>query len=61
MVRVPTKEGQSSGEVAAEVMRVLEASNPGVVLKSTEFVGPQVGDELAATAAQRWRWSWSGS
>lgn len=46
-VRVPTKEGQSSGEVAAEVMRVLEASNPGVVLKSTEFVGPQVGDELA--------------
>ena len=47
VVRVPTKEGQSSGEIAAEVMRVLEASNPGVVLKSTEFVGPQVGDELA--------------
>lgn len=47
VVRVPTKEGQSSGEVAAEVMRVLEASNPGVVLKRTEFVGPQVGDELA--------------
>jgi len=47
VVRVPTKEGQSSGEVAVEVMRVLEASNPGVVLKSTEFVGPQVGDELA--------------
>lgn len=47
VVRVPTKEGQSSGEVAAEVMRVLEATNPGVVLKSTEFVGPQVGDELA--------------
>lgn len=47
VVRVPTKESQSSGEVAAEVMRVLEASNPGVVLKSTEFVGPQVGDELA--------------
>lgn len=47
VVRVPTKEGQSSGEVAAEVMRVLEASNPSVVLKSTEFVGPQVGDELA--------------
>ena len=47
VVRVPTKEGQSSGEVAAEVMRVLEASKPGVVLKSTEFVGPQVGDELA--------------
>lgn len=47
VIRVPTKEGQSSGQVAAEVMRVLESSNPGVTLKSTEFVGPQVGDELA--------------
>lgn len=47
VIRVPTKEGQNSGEVAAEVMRVLEASTPGVTLKSTEYVGPQVGDELA--------------
>ena len=47
VIRVPTKEGQTSGEVAEEVMKVLEAANPGVVLKSTEYVGPQVGDELA--------------
>lgn len=47
VIRVPTKEGQTSGQVAEEVMKVLEAANPGVVLKSTEYVGPQVGDELA--------------
>ncbi len=47
VIRVPTKEGQTSGEVAAEVMKVLQAKTPDVKLKSTEFVGPQVGDELA--------------
>ena len=47
VIRVPTKEGQTSGQVAAEVMKVLSAKTPGVQLKSTEFVGPQVGDELA--------------
>ncbi|BBF22575.1 protein translocase subunit SecF [Sutterella megalosphaeroides] len=47
VIRVPTKEGQTSGQVAAEVMKVLEKTTPGVHMKSTEFVGPQVGDELA--------------
>ena len=47
VIRVPTKEGQTSGQVAAEVMKVLQAKTPDVKLKSTEFVGPQVGDELA--------------
>ena len=47
VIRVPTKEGQTSGQVAAEVMKVLQAKTPDVQLKSTEFVGPQVGDELA--------------
>lgn len=47
VIRVPTKEGQTSGQVAAEVMKVLQAKDPDVTLKSTEFVGPQVGDELA--------------
>ena len=47
VIRVPTKEGQSSGEVAAAVMKVLQAKEPGVELRRTEFVGPQVGDELA--------------
>ncbi len=47
VIRVPTKAGVTSGETAADVMKVLEAKTPGVTLKSTEFVGPQVGDELA--------------
>ena len=47
VIRVPNKEGVTSGEVAANVMKVLEAKNPGVELRRTEFVGPQVGDELA--------------
>ena len=47
VIRVPTKEGQTSGQIAAEIMKVLSAKTPGVQLKSTEFVGPQVGDELA--------------
>lgn len=47
VIRVPNKEGVTSGEVAANVMKVLEAKNPGVELHRTEFVGPQVGDELA--------------
>lgn len=47
VIRVPTKEGQTSGEVAAEVMKVLQAKEPNVKLMRTEFVGPQVGDELA--------------
>ena len=47
VIRVPNKEGVTSGEIAANVMKVLEAKNPGVELRRTEFVGPQVGDELA--------------
>ena len=47
VIRVPNKEGVTSGEIAASVMKVLEAKNPGVELRRTEFVGPQVGDELA--------------
>ena len=30
VIRVPTKEGQTSGQVAAEVMKVLSAKTPGV-------------------------------
>ncbi len=47
VIRVPTKEGMTSGQVAEEVMKVLQAKVPEVRLKSNEYVGPQVGDELA--------------
>lgn len=47
MIRLPMKEGASSGQVAQELMDVLHAKEPGVKLLNNEFVGPQVGEELA--------------
>ena len=47
VIRVPNKEGQNSSQFAAEVMKVIHTSSPDAELKRTEFVGPQVGEELA--------------
>ena len=47
MIRLPMKEGESSGQQAQELMDVLQATEPGVKLLNNEFVGPQVGEELA--------------
>ncbi len=47
VIRMPNKEGQNSSQVAAEVMKVIQAKTPEAVLTRTEFVGPQVGEELA--------------
>ncbi len=47
VIRMPNKEGQNSSQVAAEVMKVIQASTPEAQLTRTEFVGPQVGEELA--------------
>ncbi|MFU0842485.1 MAG: Protein-export membrane protein SecF [Burkholderia sp.] len=46
-IRVPTKKGYTSGQVADEVMSVIHKTDPKAELKRTEYVGPQVGDELA--------------
>ncbi len=47
VIRVPTKPGYTSGEVAQEVMGVILKTDPEAKLTRTEYVGPQVGDELA--------------
>lgn len=47
MIRLPMKEGESSGQQAQELMKALQATEPGVKLLNNEFVGPQVGEELA--------------
>ena len=47
VVRVPTKPGYTSGKVAEEVMQVIHQKTPDAQLTRTEYVGPQVGDELA--------------
>ena len=47
MIRLPIVEGESSGEQAKEVMAVLNTTEPEAKMTRVEFVGPQVGEELA--------------
>jgi len=46
LLRLPVKAGQSSGQQSETVLAALKAQNPAVELRRTEFVGPQVGQEL---------------
>ena len=47
MIRLPLKADQSSAKIGEAVMAVLHAEAPGATLRRVEFVGPQVGKELA--------------
>ena len=47
MIRLPVKKGITSSQQSETVLAALKAKDPDVQLKRTEFVGPQVGDELA--------------
>lgn len=47
VIRVPTKQGYTSGQVAEEVMKAIHQKTPEAQLTRTEYVGPQVGEELA--------------
>ena len=51
MIRLPMKAGESSGQQAQELMKVLSVKEPGVKLLNNEYVGPQVGEELATDGA----------
>lgn len=51
MIRLPILEDQNSGDQAKQVMEVLQKTEPGVQLTRVEFVGPQVGEELASDGA----------
>jgi len=46
MIRLPAQKGVSSAQQSEKVMTALKADTPDVQLRRTEFVGPQVGDEL---------------
>jgi preprotein translocase subunit SecF len=46
LLRLPVQEGKSSGEQSEAVLAALKAQNPEVELRRSEFVGPQVGQEL---------------
>ena len=47
LIRMPALRGQTSAQQSEQVLVALKAADPSVELRRTEFVGPQVGDELA--------------
>ena len=47
MIRLPAQKGVSTAQQSDKVMGALKAADPEVTLRRTEFVGPQVGEELA--------------
>jgi len=61
LIRLPLRANQSGGDEKAaakatseqsdKVMSALKAATPGVELRRVEFVGPQVGEELATDGA----------
>ena len=51
LIRMPLKPGQDSAALGSSVMNILQAANPDAQLKRVEFVGPQVGRELAENGA----------
>ncbi len=46
LMRLPVRAEQNSGQQSETVLAALKAQNPTVELRRTEFVGPQVGQEL---------------
>ena len=51
MIRLPLKSDQNTSQLGESVMKSLEAEAPGAQLRRVEFVGPQVGKELAENGA----------
>ena len=47
LIRLALQPGVTSGQQAEQIMQSLRAQNPNVELRRVEFVGPQVGAELA--------------
>ena len=48
LIRLPAQKGVSSAQQSNQVMSALQAVDASATMWRTEFVGPQVGDELAA-------------
>ena len=47
MIRLPAQKGVSSAQQSDKVLAALKQADAGANLRRTEFVGPQVGEELA--------------
>lgn len=48
LIRLPVQKGVSSAQQSDQVMAALRAADGSASMRRTEFVGPQVGNELAA-------------
>jgi preprotein translocase subunit SecF len=48
LIRLPAQKGQSSAQQSDKLMAALKAHDASAELRRNEYVGPQVGDELAA-------------
>lgn len=51
LIRLPLKSDQDSAKLGEKVMQAISAEAPGAKLQRVEFVGPQVGKELAENGA----------
>jgi preprotein translocase subunit SecF len=51
LIRLPAKADQNTAQLGDLVMKSIEADAPGASLRRVEFVGPQVGKELAENGA----------
>ena len=47
LIRLPVQKGVSSAQQGDRVMAALKVADAGATMRRIEFVGPQVGDELA--------------
>ena len=51
LIRMPLKPGQNTSELSKGVMEAINAQDKTATLRRVEFVGPQVGEELAWNGA----------
>ncbi|MCL4744999.1 MAG: protein translocase subunit SecF, partial [Burkholderiaceae bacterium] len=51
MIRLAVRKGETSSRQSEQVITRLRADDPGAELRRVEFVGPQVGAELATDGA----------
>jgi preprotein translocase subunit SecF len=51
LIRLPVKSGTNAGQQAEQLLAALRAEDPSVETRRVEFVGPQVGSELAQDGA----------
>ena len=47
LIRLAPERGKESAQLSENAMQALRAQNPAVKMRRVEFVGPQVGEELA--------------